>query len=405
MTAPTLTSLEPKNTAALSDPDFTISCIGTGFDAESVIVWGGGDEPTTFVSDTEVTTLVKPSTGGTAGSRSVLIRNGLGEQSNALDFTLTEAVEPPVEPPTTAPWTDPNNVKVWSWEHVLTEELAPQASVTFPAQSYEGTIDANTVKLAVDGTMPDFGILAGENELTVTNQSDDTWARGARLYVSVRELLDGDVTEDIFPQVDVYVQTPEGTELQAPPNRDRDPPDRVRSPEEKTGPDYLPVDVDIVSEEGIHKQPPPDKDRDPLPNPKMTAGTTYKPAEGEKDEEEEEDEKNFQPSSNTPKEEVTERSKRDPQWRYANTIDSVETGPTDEEMAENKPPKQNELGRAEDDPDEPRTPAKRAQKETDDRVKKDVDAKERQYRNAKDGDDDDDDDDNGKKSSKKDRKK
>jgi hypothetical protein len=57
---PTLTSLSP-NTAISGDPDFVLSCIGTDFTPSSVIYFGVEDEPTTFVSDTEVTTIVKPS--------------------------------------------------------------------------------------------------------------------------------------------------------------------------------------------------------------------------------------------------------------------------------------------------------------------------------------------------------
>jgi hypothetical protein len=86
---PTLTSLDP-NTAVLGDPDLTLRCIGTNFTETSVIHFADHDEPTTFVSDTEVTTGVKPSLGWGAVSVPVTIRQGSFE-TGPLDFTFTEA--------------------------------------------------------------------------------------------------------------------------------------------------------------------------------------------------------------------------------------------------------------------------------------------------------------------------
>jgi hypothetical protein len=60
--APALTSLSPTTAVTgPAEPDFTLSCIGTDFTARSVIFFGIEDEPTTLVSATEVTTIVKPS--------------------------------------------------------------------------------------------------------------------------------------------------------------------------------------------------------------------------------------------------------------------------------------------------------------------------------------------------------
>jgi hypothetical protein len=84
---PTLTSLEP-NTAVLGDPDLVLHCIGTNFTETSVIHFSDHDEPTTFVSDTEVTTGVKPTLGWGAVSLPVTIRQGSFE-TGPLDFTFT----------------------------------------------------------------------------------------------------------------------------------------------------------------------------------------------------------------------------------------------------------------------------------------------------------------------------
>jgi hypothetical protein len=83
---PVLSALTP-DTAVSGDADLTLSCDGTDFTADCVIVFGSVDEPTTFVSDTEVTTIVKPSLFAPAVVP-VTVRNG-ANRSNAVDFTFT----------------------------------------------------------------------------------------------------------------------------------------------------------------------------------------------------------------------------------------------------------------------------------------------------------------------------
>lgn len=92
-TAPILVSLVP---AELSVPgeDSEIVVSGTGFNAQSVISWNGGDEATDFISDTELRTTVKPSTvqAPLPFSLPVYVHHA-GLQSNTLQFTFTEVVE------------------------------------------------------------------------------------------------------------------------------------------------------------------------------------------------------------------------------------------------------------------------------------------------------------------------
>jgi hypothetical protein len=82
-----LTSLNPA-TAVLGDPAFTLQVIGSGFSPASKILWNGVPEPTTFVSDTELTTLVDMSTAQVAISIPVVAAEN-GAESNALTFELT----------------------------------------------------------------------------------------------------------------------------------------------------------------------------------------------------------------------------------------------------------------------------------------------------------------------------
>ena len=88
--APTLTALSPQ-TAAIGGAALTVTATGTGFTADSVVVVGGTDSATTFVSDTSLTTQIDPAT-ATAGDVPVLVRAPAGETA-PLNFTFTAAGE------------------------------------------------------------------------------------------------------------------------------------------------------------------------------------------------------------------------------------------------------------------------------------------------------------------------
>lgn len=85
-----LTSLTPSS-AALGSPSFTLHVVGTGFDSASKIYFNGGEETTTFVSATELTTGVDMSTAGAAVEVPVVVEGGNGAASNELKFTFTPA--------------------------------------------------------------------------------------------------------------------------------------------------------------------------------------------------------------------------------------------------------------------------------------------------------------------------
>lgn len=89
--APTLDTLEP-NTAELGSADVTMSARGSDFTEETRIVFAGNQENTVFVSDTEVTTIIKPSLGWGVVSVPVYVRTG-EQQSDPLDFSFTAAPE------------------------------------------------------------------------------------------------------------------------------------------------------------------------------------------------------------------------------------------------------------------------------------------------------------------------
>lgn len=79
---PVLTSLQPSQ-ATIGQPSFTLHVFGTGFKNTDVINWNGGDEPTVFVSSTELTTQVDMTTATTPTTIPVKVG-----QSNIMTFSL-----------------------------------------------------------------------------------------------------------------------------------------------------------------------------------------------------------------------------------------------------------------------------------------------------------------------------
>jgi hypothetical protein len=87
----TLSGIDPA-TAVLGDADFTLTCTGTGFRDTSIITFAGQPEPIGFISDTEITTIVKPSLPWGAVTVPVTVKNTDGSESAQLDFSFTEPV-------------------------------------------------------------------------------------------------------------------------------------------------------------------------------------------------------------------------------------------------------------------------------------------------------------------------
>lgn len=87
--APAIRALTPAS-AVLGDPSFTLRVQGGHFTPGSTIVWNGANEPTTFVSWGEVTTVVNMDTAIHAVSLPVQVRGSNGLLSAPATFTFTE---------------------------------------------------------------------------------------------------------------------------------------------------------------------------------------------------------------------------------------------------------------------------------------------------------------------------
>jgi predicted flap endonuclease-1-like 5' DNA nuclease len=134
-----LTELSP-DTAEIGGADVTLTAIGTGFKEGDVIIFNGGEEPTTIVDDTSLTTLVKPSTATVAGAVPVLVRRGTDDTA-ALDFTFTEPVAPPLADPASTEEYVPPSVPEGA-DPIPVTEITGIGAVTATKLEGEGISDA-----------------------------------------------------------------------------------------------------------------------------------------------------------------------------------------------------------------------------------------------------------------------
>lgn len=86
--APTITDVSPPS-CEVGAADFNLVISGDGFDASSIIVFAGYDEPTTLNGDGTLSTTVKPSLWANPDTVSVQVRNGPAF-SAPLDFAFTD---------------------------------------------------------------------------------------------------------------------------------------------------------------------------------------------------------------------------------------------------------------------------------------------------------------------------
>lgn len=83
----TVTSLNPSSVAIGAEP-FDIHVMGTGFNQSSVILFNGLEEPTTHVSDTELTTGINmPLWTAPAVVPVSVVTNGVASESQNFEFT------------------------------------------------------------------------------------------------------------------------------------------------------------------------------------------------------------------------------------------------------------------------------------------------------------------------------
>lgn len=81
-----VTGCDPSE-AVCGGEDFTLHVLGNGFTPSDIILFNGGEEPTTYLSEGELTTIVKPSL---VLAPVVVAVSVVGAETSA-DFTFTAA--------------------------------------------------------------------------------------------------------------------------------------------------------------------------------------------------------------------------------------------------------------------------------------------------------------------------
>jgi hypothetical protein len=98
---PVLSSISP-NSAILGIPSFTLHVHGSDFTPNSIIVFAGQDEPTTYVSPTEITTGINMSVWAGADVLDVQVKNAQGDLSAVVTFEFKAPTVTSLVPSTVA---------------------------------------------------------------------------------------------------------------------------------------------------------------------------------------------------------------------------------------------------------------------------------------------------------------
>lgn len=88
---PAVDSINPA-TITVGDPAFELQVNGSGFNAGSIITWDGADEPTTFVSASQITTAIESTATLVPGTVQIAVRNAGGGVSGQSPLTISAPV-------------------------------------------------------------------------------------------------------------------------------------------------------------------------------------------------------------------------------------------------------------------------------------------------------------------------
>jgi predicted flap endonuclease-1-like 5' DNA nuclease len=129
--APVLDSITPAS-APIQSGDVTATIAGSGFTAESVVVWNGTDDTSTFVDENTITTVIKTDMASEAHIITVAVRNGTESSDEiSFEFTAAEESDPEEEP-------DP-------------EPEEEDEGIPIPVTEISGIGPATATKLAAEG--------------------------------------------------------------------------------------------------------------------------------------------------------------------------------------------------------------------------------------------------------------
>ncbi len=158
--SPTLSGLSPNNTTAGAGA-FTLTANGTNFINSSTINWNGAALTTTFISSTQLSTLVPAANIAAAGTASVTVFSPLpgGGTSNALNFTIN-----PVSTVKRFLFDASHGETAGNADWVIDEDGSVPQRIPTPAQS---TVTASTPETYWTGAISSWGIALAKQGHTV----------------------------------------------------------------------------------------------------------------------------------------------------------------------------------------------------------------------------------------------
>jgi len=151
---PTLTSIRPTSATA-GDPPFTMVLEGSDFVYGAHAQWGGGLNPTTFISDTELTADARPTDMWWGRLVEVRVRNPDGETSEPLLLTINNPVPHlgSISPPSATAGGGSGTVRLYGSGFIRSSSVRWNGVALTPAylSSTEMTIGLPTADLAAGG--------------------------------------------------------------------------------------------------------------------------------------------------------------------------------------------------------------------------------------------------------------
>jgi YVTN family beta-propeller protein len=151
---PTITTISP-NSAAAGGAAFTLTINGTNFVASSMVNFGGGAMPTTFVNSTELTAAIPASSIVSAGTSAVTVTNpapGGGTSNFPVDFNITSGgnLVPAISflSPSCAPAGEQFVDSVDNQLAVVGDNFVPSSVVRWNGSDRPTTFDSNQVLIA-----------------------------------------------------------------------------------------------------------------------------------------------------------------------------------------------------------------------------------------------------------------
>ncbi len=152
--APSLANISPPFMPAGSSA-FVLSVTGANFVPGSTLVWGGVDEPTTFVDGSDLTAAIPASAVAAIGSSAVTVRNPGGSLTSATSFSITGPVPASLWPTSLSGGGGPSTISVFGNGFLSTDVVRwnGAAQNTTYLSSSQLNVDVSAADVATTGSV------------------------------------------------------------------------------------------------------------------------------------------------------------------------------------------------------------------------------------------------------------